>query len=466
MTKHQNDERPLHSWLRPLTRGAGPRYQQIVELLAQAIESGQLLPGDQVPPQRALAAALDVDLTTVTRAYTEARNRGLIASFSGKGSFVSQSRRAPASTDIDLGMNVPPLPAAGLEQWVSDATAELFRQDKGRSLSLYDVGPLSPSALQASQAWLRPALGSLVEQELLQSAGAQAAIHAILSTHTQAGDTVLCEALSYPGFLLAARTLGLNVQTVPCDEDGIRPDALEALARSSKARVLYLNPTVQNPTTHTLPLARREALARTLSKLELVLLEDDPYWFLVNDAPPPLLSLTGGLRSYYVSSLSKCLWPGLRTAFILAPSDEARHQVQDKLHACGMGGSSLLSGMAEQWIRSGVAQQLQTEVQREARARQTLARSLLPRNAQAHPCGLHIWLPLPAPWTAETLASALEPRGITIASADAFAASPEVPSAIRLSIGGASSQAELAKALKEIGTLLQDVHARKTRQIV
>lgn len=466
MAKHQSDELTHYPWLHPLTRGAGPRYQQIVELLGQAIESGQLKPGDQVPPQRTLAAALEVDLTTVTRAYTEARSRGLIASFSGKGSFVSQPAMASIATGVDLSMNVPPLPAAGLEQWVLGASTELFRIDKGRALSLYDVGPLKPSALQAGQTWLRPALGSLAQQPLVYSAGAQAAIHAILSAHTQAGDTVLCEPLSYPGFLLAARNLGLKIQTVACDEDGIQPGALEEAARRTGAKLLYVNPTVQNPTTHTMPLLRRAALAKTLSQLDLILLEDDPYWFLLNDAPPPLVCLTNGLRSYYVSSLSKCLWPGLRTAFILPPTEQARDAIQDRLHASGMGGSALLSGMAEHWIRSGAAQQLQIEVQRETRARQTLARSILPRTAQAHPCGLHIWLPLPAPWTAQTLASALEPRGISIAAAQAFAASADAPSAIRLSVGGAASQAELGKALQEIAALLQDVQRPSARQIV
>ena len=63
-------------WLRPLSEGAGPRYLQIADLIDDAIHSGKLGAGDPVPSQRWLAAKLGVDLTTVTRAYTEARNRG------------------------------------------------------------------------------------------------------------------------------------------------------------------------------------------------------------------------------------------------------------------------------------------------------------------------------------------------------------------------------------------------------
>ena len=71
--------------------------------------------GQQLPTQRALAKALGIDLTTVTRAYTEARRRGIMEARVGQGSFVSETsaRRAvdlPHPVAIDLSMNVPPHP--------------------------------------------------------------------------------------------------------------------------------------------------------------------------------------------------------------------------------------------------------------------------------------------------------------------------------------------------------------------
>lgn len=77
------------------------------------MESGQLAAGEQIPPQRGLAGELGVDLTTVTRAYTEACNRGLIASFSGRGSYVLGPGNADEGGHIDLAMNIPPRPADG-----------------------------------------------------------------------------------------------------------------------------------------------------------------------------------------------------------------------------------------------------------------------------------------------------------------------------------------------------------------
>ena len=71
--------------------------------------------GQQLPTQRALAKALGIDLTTVTRAYSEARRRGIMEARVGQGSFVSETsaRRAvdlPHPVAIDLSMNVPPHP--------------------------------------------------------------------------------------------------------------------------------------------------------------------------------------------------------------------------------------------------------------------------------------------------------------------------------------------------------------------
>ena len=66
----QDDSLP--SWLPRLAVQRGPRFLQIADALQAAVADGSLKPGDRLPPQRLLAAQLDVDLTTITRAYDEA----------------------------------------------------------------------------------------------------------------------------------------------------------------------------------------------------------------------------------------------------------------------------------------------------------------------------------------------------------------------------------------------------------
>jgi DNA-binding transcriptional regulator YhcF (GntR family) len=102
-------------WLPTLSERQGPVFLRIVDALAADIASGRLVRGQQIPTHRALASALDVDLTTVTRAYGEARRRGLLEAQVGRGTFVSETTaraagNIPFQVKIDLSMNLPPQP--------------------------------------------------------------------------------------------------------------------------------------------------------------------------------------------------------------------------------------------------------------------------------------------------------------------------------------------------------------------
>ncbi|SNB77855.1 transcriptional regulator, GntR family [Pseudomonas sp. URIL14HWK12:I8] len=455
------------SWTRPFKPKSGPRYIQIADMISESIQSGILQDGEQIPPQRALAAHLGVDLTTVTRAYAEARDRGLIASYSGRGSFILGVRETPTQAGIDLTMNIPPQPANGsMAQWVSAGLEQVLQRNPIEALSPYQDEPASRSLLQAAQGWLKPALGDLDSRSLALCPGSQAAVFAILSAHARTGDTVLCDPLTYPGLLLAAQQLGLRIVAVPGDADGMRPDHLEQACQQSGARLLYLNPTFQNPTAHTMPVARRQAIAEVLLKCGITLIEDDPYRYLLDDAPTPITCLTGGANTYYLASLSKCLWPSLRTAFVLPPRGDDGHALLNGLRASSMGCSALLLALVEQWIRSGTARELVQEIQREARARQHLARTLLSHEFQAHPTGLHLWLPLPAHWRQERFTQALDDVGVSVAGADSFSVAQQGPEAVRISLGGAPDQAVLGQALRKVEGLLKEDRRRGGRAFV
>ena len=70
--KTRQDEN-LPIWFPRLAVHGGPRFLQIADALQAAAVDGSLKPGDRLPPQRQLAAHLNVDLTTITRAYDELR---------------------------------------------------------------------------------------------------------------------------------------------------------------------------------------------------------------------------------------------------------------------------------------------------------------------------------------------------------------------------------------------------------
>src|SRR3954453_22333801 len=92
-------------WSPELVQSEGPLYQQIADQLQRDVENGLLLPGSRLPTQRELARRLGITVVTVTRAYSEAAERGLVESTVGRGSFVRERREQSAAT-IDLSTNV------------------------------------------------------------------------------------------------------------------------------------------------------------------------------------------------------------------------------------------------------------------------------------------------------------------------------------------------------------------------
>ena len=68
---------------------ARPMYLQIMEQIRARIAAGDWPPGKELPSIRALAAALNVSVITIKRAYLDLETEGVIVTRHGKGSFVA-----------------------------------------------------------------------------------------------------------------------------------------------------------------------------------------------------------------------------------------------------------------------------------------------------------------------------------------------------------------------------------------
>ena len=99
----QDDHLPV--WLPRLAVHGGPRFLQIADALQAAMADGSVVPGDRLPPQRQLAALLDVDLTTVTRGYDEARRRNLLEGRGARGTYVA-APKVELNAILDLFPNL------------------------------------------------------------------------------------------------------------------------------------------------------------------------------------------------------------------------------------------------------------------------------------------------------------------------------------------------------------------------
>jgi len=437
-------------WTPTIDGRSGPLYLRIVNALSDDIAAGRLHDGQALPTHRTLAAKLGVDLTTVTRAYREARRLGLTHAQVGRGTFVKVGhvgqRHASASPAIDLSMNIPPQPAAAdLSARLAKAFGDL-RADAGVEPYLnyqHPGGTRTERAIAAE--WLQFLVPDVGVERLVIAPGTQSALFGLLMLLAP-GATVFTEALTYPGLKAATSALGIRLVGIEMDTDGILPKALQdACSAHPDVKLLYLMPTMHNPTTATLPPERRARIAQIIRRHKLTLIEDDPYAFLTSGIAP--LATLVPERTYLTASLSKCVTPGLRASLVVTPGKDASLHLVNALRATLQMPAPFATAIAVHWLRDGTADAIIKAVCTEASVRQKLAHAALAGHAlAADPHGHHVWLPLPATWSDARFAAQLQNRGIGVVTSDAFAVGRASPG-VRIALGAASNRANLSRAL-------------------
>ena len=214
-------------WLPTLSEWPGPVYMRIVDALGADIANGRLVRGQQLPTHRALAHALDIDLTTVTRAYGEARRRGLLDARVGQGTFVSETtaRAAadiPYQIKIDLSMNIPPQPVeANLDVRIAKGLAAIQTEAALAHFLNYQRPGGSDEERELAARWLRARVPGASGERVLVYPGSQAILFNALLSLASPGDVVLTEALTFPGIKAAAAKLGIRLVGVAMDGEGI-----------------------------------------------------------------------------------------------------------------------------------------------------------------------------------------------------------------------------------------------------
>ncbi|HJQ56155.1 MAG TPA: PLP-dependent aminotransferase family protein [Vineibacter sp.] len=447
----------------------GPVFQRIVDALAADIASGQLVRGQQLPTHRALARALDVDLTTVTRAYSVARRRGLLDAHVGRGTFVSETtaraaRDVPFQVKIDLSMNTPPQPVeANLEERISQGLESIRRESSFGAFLNYQRPGGSDEERAVAARWLRARVPGASAERLLIYPGNQAILFNALLLLTRPGDMVLTEALTFPGMKAAAELLGVRLVGVALDGGGIIPDALRAACKAHAPKAVYLTPTLHNPTTATLDPARREAIAGIIRKSKTLLIEDDAYGAL-EPTVSPIANLIPE-RTYLAVGLSKCIAPALRVSYLLVPDAAAEQRMAGHLQASMQMPPPLMVALVTHWLRSGVTDKIISAIRHEAAGRQLLARKALKGIPYAaHANGHHLWLPLPRRWDRAAFVAHVLRHGLAVVADDAFAVVSNAAPAVRVSLGAARNRAELAQALQFLADTLRG--SGQTAQIV
>jgi DNA-binding transcriptional MocR family regulator len=460
-------ELAMKEWLPDLRRSASPRYMAIADIIEMDLRSGLLVVGDRLPAQRELAQRLGIDFTTVARGYMEARKRGLIDSHVGRGTFVTggnnrerrgfthdvapDARRLPA---VDYSMNMPPEP---------DDPDLLERMREGLCAVASSIVPLlryqgfggAGMDKDAAAAWLSRR-GLVPSQErIFATPGAHPALLAILGLLAKPGQVILSEKITYPGVRSIAAQLRLSMHGLPMDAHGILPEALAEACERRSPKALYLNPTLQNPTTLTIPVRRREEICAVARKYHLPIIEDDAYGFIPLHAPPPLATMAPDL-TWHIGGLAKCIGAGLRLAYVVAPDTKSAWPFVAAMKANTVMASPLNTALATRWIEDGTADMILRFIRAETAARQTMVTGLLPAGGHtADPISFNIWLPLPNGWTRSSFASHMRSTGIGIVASDAFTVEGPPSEAVRVCLGGPITREKLRGGLEFMAHALE-----------
>jgi DNA-binding transcriptional MocR family regulator len=443
----------MGDWWPDLSGSDKPRYLAIADAIAEDIRNGRLAPSDRLPPQRKLARRLDIDFTTVARGYVEAQKRGLIESRVGQGTFVratAKRRHGPIARHpeiVDLSMNLPPEPDdPELLDRMQDGLEALGR-DLVYLMRYQGFGGVEADK-DAASSWLGRRALAPQQDRLFIAPGAHPALLGILGLMTKAGDVVLSETLTYPGARSIAAQLGLKLVGLPMDEHGVDANAFADACRRFSPKALYLNPTLLNPTTHTISQARRMAIAETARRFSVAIVEDDPYGFLPTDGPPPFAVLAPDI-TWHVSGLAKCLGAGLRIAYVVVPDARSGWLFASSVRTATVMASPVTVALATRWITDGTADALLAAVRQESIERQRLAAAILPAGSfRADPAGFHLWVPLPESWTRSAFVGHMRSTGVGVVASDAFATEGAPPEAVRVCLGGPADRSAVRSALE------------------
>jgi DNA-binding transcriptional MocR family regulator len=446
----------MDDWRPELAAGDAPLYRRLTDALARDIGAGTLRPGMRLPPQRLLADRLGLSVGTVTKAYEEAEQRGLVAGHVGRGTFIAERAPSAASEEVgarggpvDLAWNVIPIGAATAR--FADTLGVLRRRSDLLDLLSYAPPAGQEAHRRAAVRWIAQACGLQLDwSRLAITAGAQQGLSLALGAVCARGETVLCEAATFNGMKSLAENAGLTLAGVAMDAEGMLPSALDRIARATSARALYVMPTVQNPTGRSMGADRRAEIVRIARRHDLWIVEDDNYALFAPAAPLPRLAELAPERTFHVSGLAKSLAPGLRTGFLTSPTDAHAEAVVRTIRAQLYAPSAFGALVFVQWLEDGSATAIAEACRREVAERYGDAQRIL--SGRIEPLAApspHVWLPCNE-LDAERIAGLARRLGAAV-TPPAIPFLPGAPvSGLRVCIGAPATRAELQTGLSAL----------------
>jgi GntR family transcriptional regulator/MocR family aminotransferase len=464
---------PLWAQLFALDDSTGLPLQARLRLkVVQVILDGRLAPGAALPSSRDLAQALGLSRNTVTAVYQQLVDEAYLESRPRSGVFVgSQAMPAgirgardivdPFSREGAAGGTPPQWSSRVLRSLVDRPTlskperwrevsypfvygthdaqlfpTEDFRECCVRSLARSQLPNWTPDfetddapdLVEQIRTRLLPKRGVFARpEELLVTVGAQHALYlvaeALFERHTRVG-------FEEPGYPHARNAFSLRTEhivSLPVDHEGVVVESLPALD------YVFVTPSHQSPTTHTLSLERRQWLLRKAELQDFVVIEDDyeAENLYAGEPMPALKSLDKTGRVIYIGSLSKSLSPALRLGYIVAQK-ELISELRVLRHAMVRHPSAFLQHAYALFLSMGhhdshARRVNQVQWQRMEAAMQALAAHIPEFTCTRAQGGASLWVQTPGWLDGGALALRAREHGVLIEPGDVFFAQPPRP---------------------------------------
>lgn len=453
------DDYPL-SWKPDLGKMAGPKYAALAELLEEDIKSGKLKAGTKLPPQRELADFLDLNLSTISKAYKLCGQKGLVSASVGNGTYVSSDAAAETvllcgrenTHIIEMGAIVPSV-TANLK--VKQYTENLMKKPDALQLFSYGAPGGTKRQCKAGVTWLGKSGFDTDMEHIIPAAGGQNAITAVFGALFETGDKIGTEPMTYPGVKTAAKLFGIHLLPVRTYDDEITEEGLRYALRNENIRGLYVIPDYQNPTAHIMSLGTRKMIARVAGEEDLLVIEDGINNLLEENPVPPVAAFAPE-QVIYISSLSKTVSPGLRTAFIHVP-DRFHERVVTALYSMNIAISPLLATVSAALIEDGAADAIIADRKKEIRERNAVVDRILEGFVLPGELTAPLrYVRLPEYFTGKSFEICARQAGVEVYGAERFCVGNRIPEkAVRISVTTPPSLEILTEGLKRLKALLK-----------
>ena len=448
------------SWRPQIERTKSSLYLTIAQTLEKDIRTGILKPNDKLPPQRELADYLDVNLSTITRAFKLCEAKGLICGNVGRGTYVAADiiANAPMLFDTSPNNNVIELGASHPLYEQNKYIAPILKRITTKFnienlLKYYDISGTYQQK-ESGRLWLEM-LGIPVKTEnILVTSGLQNSLSIILSSLFEYGDKIAVNCVIYPGFKNLANMFGLKLFPIPYNGQRMDLDYLDKLCKNEKIKGIYLTPDIQNPTAITMDKNERENASAIIRRYKIICIEDGTYTFLSGSKYPALYTYIQE-NTIHICTVSNSISAGLRISYLVSPL-QYREKILSGIRNINVMSSPIDSEIVSQLIQTKAANTIINEKISEIQRRNTVVNHILNQyeiwgdlNSQFR------WLLLPSHMRSQEVEDVLLTQNVQVFCSDRFAvARASFRPALRLAVSSPKTIQELEIALQIIDTFL------------